>query len=315
MDQAPEAVLSIEDRIAALDKPVEEPKEDAPQEPQAQEETTEAPVEEAAEVEEPEDILTPEQLQHYKVKVKIDGDEKEVSLEEARLGYMRLEDYTRKTQEISKQREEVPTKVKAEVEKVQKEYEANVKLFHQAYFQLAGDDLNNVDWNKLAEEDPAEFVKKSHKAQKIQNALRGAKQEMERIEAERKAEHEKYLAQAIPQAVEKLQKAIPNWSNDLYQKVLKNGVETYGFSQEEVANTIDDRMIRVLHDAMQLRELKDKKSIVDKKVADVPKVLKPGTQQSKSLVNAEKDKELRTNLRKSGSVEDLAAILRARQRR
>jgi len=326
MDQAQEAVPSVQDRIAAL---YTEPEEKKPGQP-AQEQIPDAepeqppnaavqgdePPPEATETETDESILTPEQLAAYKVRIQVDGAEKEVTLEEARLGYMRQEDYTRKTQEISKQKAEIPEQVKAEVSKEREKYEHNVKIFHQAYMQLAGEELNNVDWNKLATEDPAEFVKKSHRAQQLNRTIEGARKELERLDALKQEEEQKYLAQAIPQAVETLKAKIPNWSNELYQKVLESGIENYGFKPEEVSNVIDPRMIQVLHEARMWREAQTNKSILDKKVAEVPKVLKPGSQQSKTVVKAEREQELKANIKKSGGrSEDVIALLMQRQRR
>lgn len=314
--QAPEAVAeaSIEDRIAATFQPAQEQEAEPVEQPVAEQQEQPAAEEVPAQEAQDESLLNDEQLKTYKVKVKIDGEEKEVSLDEARLGYMRFEDYNRKTRDISTEKTKIPDIVKAEVEKARTEYQSNVKLFEQAYFKLAGEEMNNIDWNKLANDDPAEFVKKSHRAQQIQNALKAAKQEVERMEADRKAEVEKATAQALEQSVERLKVAIPNWGDELSQKITKSAIDNYGLSKEELSGIVDDRYVRILHDAMQFRALKDTK-LIDKKVTDLPKVLKPGTQQSKALVNAEKDQELRDRLRKSGHVDDLAAILQARQSR
>lgn len=313
-DQAPEAVESVEERLAARYSQQEQPEE--PQEQPQQQEAPEEAQEEAPEVKEAteqEDILSPEQLAHYKVKVKIDGEEKEIPLEEARLGYMRQEDYSRKTQELAKQRDELPKKVKEEVQKHAQEYQQNVRMFYQAVATLADSELVNTDWNKLAVEDPAEFVKRTHRKTQFENVLKAAQQEIKKHEEAIQQERQEAIAQAIAQAKEELPKAIPNWSNDLYVKVLKSGMDHYGFTKEEVEGVVDHRMIKVLHDAMQFRSLKDKKSLVDKKVAEVPKVLTPGTQQSKSLVNSEREKELKKAVRKSGgSMDAMAELLRFR---
>ena len=326
MDQAEQAV-SVQDRIAALYTEPEKKPEQAAQEqiPDADPEQAPEPAVEGADApdtpeapaeEVDESILTPEQLAAYKVRIQVDGAEKEVTLEEARLGYMRQEDYTRKTQEISKLKAEIPEQVKGEVSKEREKYEHNVKIFHQAYMQLAGEELNNVNWNQLVEKDPAEFLKLSHRAQQINRTIEGARKELERLDAAKQEEEQKYLAQAIPQAVETLKAKIPNWSNELYQKVLESGVENYGFKPEEVSNVIDPRMIQVLHEARMWRDAQTNKSILDKKVAEVPKVLKPGSQQSKTVVKAEREAELKANIRKSGGrSEDVIALLMQRQRR
>src|SRR6185369_7484043 len=111
----------------------------------------------------------PEQLEHYRVKVKIDGQESEVSLKEAREGYQREADYRKKTQELAKERSEIPVKVKAELQKEQERYQQNVRVLYQAVAQLADAELVQTDWNKLANEDPAEFVKRTHRKSQFEN--------------------------------------------------------------------------------------------------------------------------------------------------
>lgn len=318
MDQAEEAVPSVEDRIAAL---YSEPEEE--QEPETTEAHVEPVVEGADAVETPEApeavdeaVLTPEQLEHFKIKVKVDGEESEVSLKEAREGYQRETDYRRKTQELAKERAEIPAKVRAEVEKKAQEYQHNVKVFYQALANLADAELVNTDWNKLANEDPAEFVKKTHRKTQFENFLKAAEGEIKKQEEAKQKEESERLAQALPQAIERLKAAIPNWGDELSQKITKSSIENYGLSKEELSGIVDDRYIRVLHDAMKFQELQKQKPLIDKKVADLPKVLKPGTQQSKTLVNSEREQQLKANLKKSGGrSEDVIALLMQRQNR
>lgn len=52
-------------------------------------------------------ILDIDQYKGYRIPVKVDGQEEFVPLEEARSGFMRQADYTRKTQEVAQQRQEL----------------------------------------------------------------------------------------------------------------------------------------------------------------------------------------------------------------
>lgn len=309
-DQAPGAV-DVEARLAARyaaqpEPPQQEQTSEAEQDTagqadEAQVETAEAPAEQE------EALLTPEQLDKYRFKVKIDGEESEVSLKEAQQGYQRESDYRRKTQELAKEKSEIPQRIKAEVEKKAQEYQQNIRIFQQALANLADQELVNTDWNKLANEDPAEFVKKMHRKTQFENFLKAAQQEIGKQEEARKQEVEAQQAQAMEQAVERLKTSIPGWGDELSQKITKSAMERYGFSKEELSGIYDARYVEVLHDAMQYRLLKDQKPLVDKKVAEVPKVLKPGTQPSKTLVNAEKLQELTANVRKQGGSLDAVA--------
>jgi hypothetical protein len=314
-DQAQGAVeeRSIHDRILAVSQPEQPEVEEIPGPETAEEVAVEEGADAVPEAVE-EAVLTPEQLEHYKVRVKIDGEESEVSLKEAREGYQREADYRKKTQELAKERAEIPKKVREEVEKKAQEYQQNVRVFQQALANLADQELTQTDWNKLANEDPAEFVKKMHRKTQFENFLRAAQQEIQKQDEARKQEIETQQAQALEQAQARLKSSIPGWGDELAGKITKSALH-YGFSKEELSGITDARYVEVLHDAMQFRELKDKKSLVDKKVAEVPKVLKPGTQQSKTLVNSEREKELKAAVKKSGGrSEDVVALLFYRQK-
>lgn len=52
-------------------------------------------------------VLSIDEYSSYRVPVKLDGEELQVPLSEAIAGYQRQADYTRKTQELSQQREQV----------------------------------------------------------------------------------------------------------------------------------------------------------------------------------------------------------------
>ena len=52
-------------------------------------------------------ILELDEYADYRVPIKLDGEELQIPLSEAIAGYQRQADYTRKTQELSQQREEI----------------------------------------------------------------------------------------------------------------------------------------------------------------------------------------------------------------
>ena len=110
------------------------------------------------------------------------------------------------------------------------------------------------------------------------------------------------MAKQAKKAVEKLQERIPGWNNDLYGKILKGATESYGFQSNEVNAITDHRAIEVLHDAMKWREYQAAKpKTVEKRVAAVPKVQKPGTAAEKADPNAKALQDSMAALNKTGS--------------
>lgn len=308
-DEAAQAALAIlqKDPEFASEKPRDEAGKFKANEVKTE---TATPETEAAEVkteepqtEEEQQTATPEPR---KLKLKYKGEELEKDESEvidlAQKGY----DYHRNIQAIQKEREEIATKIKAEIDAKSKHYEDQLEIHKQAVLKLADREALNADLNKLAESDPARAQQLFFKRLEINQALQGIAAEQQRIHAQRNEEQRTNYQKQVREAQETLQSDIPGWGQELYGKVLKTG-EEYGFKKEEVNAITDPRAIKVLNDARQWRELKAAKpSTVDKKVASVPKVVKPGTAE-KSDPNADKWKQGMDALKKSGGKDDRAA--------
>lgn len=320
-DQAQAVGPSVEDRIAAalgeepeqvnLEPPPHEelPGQEAPQEPVA--------------AEQPEQPETPEHLQEetppawdevkeikLKVPVKNGDEEKEldVTLDELRLGYMRQDDYQRKTQEISKVKSEAAQETHKAVQQTRQQFVQELTALDTFITQVAMPEFQNVDWNKLSQENPAQFVAMSHRANQLQQAKVAIKSKLQEVEQQRFMEKQQRLAQAIPQAEATLKSKIPNWSDELRQSLVKTAKDVYQRPDSELneVGNFDPGYVEMLHDAHQWRQLKSQKSIVENKVREVPKVLKPGTKQVQDP-NGKKLNELRARIKKSGG-KDKAAI-------
>ena len=77
---------------------------------------------------------------------------------------------------------------------------------------------------------------------------------------------------------------IPEYSDpgkaDQFKVNMRNSLRNYGFNDEEIGSLADHRFLMVAKDAMSYKSLKDKRPIVQKKVANAPKVVKSGVAKS-----------------------------------
>jgi hypothetical protein len=267
----------------------------------------EAKAEETAPAEETPEI-TPE-VRRFKLKYKGEELEKEepevIAL--AQQGF----DYTQKSQALAKEREELALKVKTEVEQRQKHYEEQLEVYKQSVLKLADPEALSADLNKLSETDPVKAQQLFFKRLEINQALQAVQAEQQKIAQAKQVEFQGALEKQAKEAVETLQTKIPGWSTDLYGKILKTGIDSYGFKQQEVNAITDPRAIEVLNDARQWREyLAAKPKTVDKKVPPVaPKVQKPGAGDS-TEPKANKIQEGMARLSKSGSRTDAVDLVR-----
>lgn len=276
----------------------EQPSEDSPQ----TEEQTETKQEEA----------TPswDEVKAIKLKVPLkngaEEKESEVSIDELRLGYMRQDDYQRKTQEVSKAKQAAQEEAMSAVAQLRAQNTQELKTLEAWIVNVAAPEMQGVNWNKLAAEDPAEFVKLTHRANQLTTLKNQISQKLQQAEQQRTTEEDSKRAQAIQQASEQLASDIPNWNAELQQALVKSGRE-YGFTDDELAKVYDPKFVKVLHDAHQWRLLQTQKPLADKKVSEVPKVLRSGASPSKGDAQRSAYEALRTRIKKSGG-KDHAAV-------
>lgn len=250
-----------------------------------------------------------------------DGKDQEVELpvDEVRSGYMRHADYTRKTQALAKERAAIPQKL-AESERAVTEARTG---FTQALQNLeafvvyaAAPELGNVDWNRLAVENPGEHVRLTQRANQINATLTQIRNHQTELAKQAQEQHQKAMKQAALDAREALNREIPGgWNDDLYSKITKGAINHYGFTPEEFGTIVDARTILMANDALKYRELVSGKPIAQQKVAKAPLAVKPGAAPTPADKRQSLVEKARETARKSGSVEDALALMQAKRQR
>lgn len=317
----PAPALSPVEKIQAMllaEKPEEQqqeapaetqPETEVPAEPNTQVEGEEAPADEQG-VEIPID-----QLEAIPLEVTIKGENGEdvtvkPTIKELRAGYMRQQDYSRKTAEVARQRNEVETKIRQGTESERAAFATQLQQLQAIVIESVAPELKDVNWNNLAANDPAEYVRLRNRSDQITNVLNGIQSKQAELTNKQKAEVAQANKAAASKAVETLERDIPNWSDSLYQTLLQTGVKDYGYKPDEVGSWTDPRAIKLLNDAYQFRQLKSEKPITEKKVVPVPRVVKPG---AKSTAPVQRQTvEAMSRLQKSGRIEDAAAVIKSR---
>jgi hypothetical protein len=265
----------------------------------------------APEVEDENTISIDPEAPLFDVTVKTEGGGSEtlkVSLKELESGYMMDKDYRRKTAELARARESLTQEVQKMVEPERQQYVQNLQVLQQAIMTMTAPELQNINWEQIASDDPAKYVQLSAKAQRVQQTLSHIQGQMQQAQQQALAQQAQRCTQMLADPIE----GIPNWGPDVAKTVFQTGL-SIGYSQEELAQVVDYRHIKVLHELAEYRKLKEAKPAVEKKVTVVPKVLKPGAPQSGDS-QAKRVNELQQRLRTSGSVKDAAALLAAQRK-
>tara|TARA_B100000029_G_scaffold113593_3_gene105930 strand:+ start:10843 stop:11841 length:999 start_codon:yes stop_codon:yes gene_type:complete len=241
--------------------------------------------------------------------VKINGQEEKVNLEELKNGYSRQRDYSNKTNQLATERKNLEnerSKTQTEMEAVKKErddYAVKLQSF------LKSDKQEDIDWDKVYEQDPIEYVRLKAEADKKKEVRQQAEAELKTIQEKQEKEQQKKYADYVTTQSNMLSEKVPEFADPVKKGKIQAGVKNYlneiGFSDQELSMLTDHRTVMVAIEGMKYNQLK-KAKLGDKKVKNVPKVSKSGVPVSKDDANYERRKDAikRAKSGKSGDMLD-----------
>ena len=240
--------------------------------------------------------------------VKVDGQERQVSLDELRRGYSGqeyIQGQMRTVAEGRKQIEQLYSQLQQETQQVtalRQQLEsggipAKPKPPSRDFFNQ--DYIGYMEAKLKYDDDLAEW--------------QGKTQELQAVSVRQQQMQQQALAYTLQQEMSKLQQAIPEFADrekgpQLRSAILEAGTE-YGFAPEELSEVADSRAVRVLHDAMKYRQLMAARGDVQKKVDKARPMVKPGAKQSANAGKAKQRKQAEGRMRATGSVDDVAKFL------
>ena len=237
-------------------------------------------------------------------KVKVAGQEYDVTLDELRNGYSRDADYRQKTESLAFEKKQFMS----ESEKQRQDYSAKLNEANQMLSvaqQQLNSEINSADLEKLYEEDPTEAARIEHRLRKKQEKINSA---MAKNQSEQKKQFDNYLKDQQSKLVSKMPEfSDPDKASQL-KTSMKSTLNAYGFNDTEVAQVYDHRIVMLVNDAMKFRNLQKAKPNIAKKITKPGKVFTSGVKQTKADVTLKARKEKLSRLKKSGSHKDAASI-------
>lgn len=254
-------------------------------------------------------------------KVKVGGEEAEVTLKELIKGYQRGADYTKKTMRLADERRGME-RAKAEFEAER----AAVVIDRQRYAErLAGHipalqqqltHFKDIDWERLSSENPALFAQ----AKPVFDALTGQLQqaEVERLQLEQQERarqmqavqaHHNHVAEQKRALIAKLPELADAAKGRQETAALTRYLVGAGYQQRELSRLVDHRDFILARKAMLYDRLMASKGQVKETVAALPRVQKPGLARDSRGAGAERRSTLMTRLARSGRTEDAARII------
>lgn len=244
-------------------------------------------------------------------RVKMAGEEREITQSELIKLAQQGADYTKKSQQVAEERKrlEAESRVIQEARKERAEYAQRLQALQQYLEENApkGEDLAY-----LKENDPIGYAVKVAELSQQKEQMAAIRQEQERIAAMQQAEQAQYQRQQIAQQAQLVSQLIPEYADaqkgDSLRKELRAYAKSIGYTDNEVNAVYDARTVKALYDAMQYAKLQKARPEVTKKVSQAPKAMKAGTAKSNKQGNSEQLKRDRSKLKQTGKVKDAARL-------
>tara|TARA_Y100000310_G_scaffold342607_1_gene446528 strand:+ start:1166 stop:2212 length:1047 start_codon:yes stop_codon:yes gene_type:complete len=319
VDEAQEALLSLLD--PEEEKPESEeaqPAEVEESQPEEEDESLEAePEEEEESDEDEEESEEPTEGEEELFVVKVDGEDREVTLEELRNGYSRQSDYTRKTQQLAGERQQMA--------QLQQQWQQEMIAAHgerQQYIDSLGqivqqsmgglEEYANVDWETLKEDDPILYVTKRDEFREAQDRVADMQDRQEYAMQQQNAEMQQAMAYRNQQERAHLVQKVPEWKDKEQREEMVSTLRTYaqeqGFSREEITNLIDHRSLIVLMKAQKYDAIQNS-DVKSKKLKNKPKVVRSGKGVAKEANSKATRKAKMKRLRGTGHIDDASVLL------
>jgi len=244
-----------------------------------------------------------------KYRVKANGEELEVSLDELLNGYSRTADYQKKTQSLAEQRKAVEAERSkiAETAKVRDTYAQRLQVIEQMLQQQSGTE----DLTQLRENDPIGYALAVADRSEKEKQIYAIRAERQRVQQEQAQQQSQVLQSHVQQEQQKLVDLIPEFKDEAKAEVIRRDIRVYaksiGFSDQELSQVYDSRAVTALYKSMMYDKLVAGKSGTLKKVQSAPKTLRPGTSNPKNSDQEGQKKDFE-RLRQSGNKKDAAKL-------
>lgn len=249
----------------------------------------------------------PQQAQTFRVKV--DGEEVEVPLDELLKGYSRTADYTRKTQAIAEARKQAEAEAAAAREERQR-YAQTLEVLDA---QMRSLQPPEIDWDRLYQENPVEWVRQREIQRTRQEQMNWVQAQRAALQQKQAEEEQIEQSQTLEVERSKLLEVLPEWRDAEKARTEKAKIVEYatgklGFSVEEISDIYDARAVVALRKAMLFDELMSKRDQMRPKIMQKARPMKAGAASTPQSSKVVASKAALSRLANSGSHKDAAAV-------
>lgn len=247
-------------------------------------------------------------LSGVNVTVKVDGEEQEIPLGDALKSYQLQGHVNKKSMELSEKQKEL----QQHLDYYQQQVGQRVEQLDQLSQALQGELLPQQNLDQLREEDFEAYMQARDRQDRVKERIQQVQQERQRHQQEAQQAHAQKMQQFLEEQEKQLGDRIPDWNDPEKAKTEKAKLRTYlngrGFTDEEVGQVADARVVEIARKAMLYDNLQSSKAEVTKKVQSKPKYQKPGSANQKRNRKQEAQKRNWDQFRKSRGRDRSAAV-------
>jgi hypothetical protein len=240
--------------------------------------------------------------------VKVDGQERKVTLDDLKRSYSGQAYIQKGMQEVAGQKKQAEEVYSALLQERQQMSQLLQQLNSGQYLQAPV-----APSRELFNKDPIGYMEAKMKYDEDVQAWYGQQQAIEQAKSSQAQQMEHARSVHLQGQLRELQQAIPEFGDAKKAARLKEELIAYGakegYSADELNDVADARAIKVLRKAMLYDQINSKRSEAEKKVQNAKPFVKPGAKKSATVSNAKARSTANSRMKKSGSVDDVAAYL------
>ena len=314
-------ITDIESAVSSIVEPVEETTEEVLEvqeteeateevEATAEPETEEVEEEEVeASSEDDEDLIEePSQEEPELHFVKVDGQERQVTLDDLKQGYSGQEYVQQGMQEVAAQKKEVETVYTA----LNNERQQMAELY-QSIQQNGMQSAPVKPTKEMFDADPIGYMQKNLAYEEQMTSYNNQMAQLQQVTQQNSEASQNAHNAYVQEQMQILQKDIPIFADEkkgqqLKDRLVKTGKNHYGYTHNEIEQITDARAIKVLLDAQRYQDIISGKSKAKVKTQSAKSVMKPGAKKT-ATPNAKIRSRQSAKLKETGSIDDAISLI------
>ena len=255
------------------------------------------------------EIEEPEVEQEPLYTVKVDGKEKQVSLDELTRGYSGQEYIQKGMAENAEARKAVETLIQQTNQERQQ-----LQSMMQQLQQEGIPPMPEYPSEELRASDPLGYLEAEAEYRRAMDKRVAWEQQAQALAQQEKQQQQRQAAQRLEQEAARLAEWMPEFADPQKRDALMLDITTkakkhYSLTDEMLSTVQTAEEVAILRDALRYREAVARKDQAKAKVKDKPPVAKPSAKKSMQTDKARQAKQAKANMERNGGIDDVANFL------